>query len=532
MPLHSYELSQFGSAVSIHGNMIAIGAHGDNTDKDGNNTLFYSGSVYIYKKDSTNLFQLEEKLLPNTRNQNQSFGSAVALTDEHLLVGAFGESLDSLENNPLYHAGAVYVFKNCSASFFEITDTTCGSYTLNNETFYESGTYEQILRNEAGCDSILTLHLTIRDTFYYSQHVFVCKGNSIQVGTNTYTDTGIYLDTFKMINSCDSIIETRLSNYPSYNDTQIVSICFGDTFFVNNNHYFISGFYSDTLESVNGCDSIINTALTVLDTVHFIQNIAICQGDSFKVHLNNYTVSGTYYDTLVSSNGCDSIVTTQLTVKSKYQSQDSIFICSGESVIIDGREIYTSGIYTTVYQAANGCDSLVHTYLFVNPPINPEIQTKSTELVAYPSGATYQWIDCLRDEPIDGETNQTFTPQNNGEYAVILTVGDCTETSPCAKYNKQADIFLPTAFSPNGDGVNDVYSPVYQGWELRKMQVFNRWGEMLFESTSPNATWDGTYKGQPAPQGVYAILLVFQALETQGLAQTIEQKNVSVQLVR
>jgi gliding motility-associated-like protein len=538
--LHRTDWGTFGVSVSVYNDLIAVGANGDQTDENGNNPKNNSGAVYVYKQGENNRFHCIQKVVTNERptydwNGNDygiSLGGTVALTEDELLVGAGNDFTDSLGDNSIISAGALYVFKQCVPTKEEITDTSCGSYTLNGQTFTQSGTYEQILKNETGCDSILTLHLTIRDTFYFSQHVFVCKGNSIQVGTNTYSDTGIYIDTFTMANGCDSLVETRLAFYPSYNDTQIVSICFGDTLYVNNAYYLSSGFYSDTFQSVNGCDSIINTALTVLDTVHYMQNISICQGDSFKVHLRNYTSSGTYYDTLLSAKGCDSIVTTQLIVNSGSQSTDSVYICSGESVMIGGKEINTSGIYTMVYQANNGCDSIVHTHLYVHPPIIPEVQLNSTALIAYPSGATYQWLDCLYDDPIEGETAQTYTPYRNGEYAVMVTVGECTEITPCIKYSRQSEIYLPTAFSPNGDGLNDTYKPIYEGWLINKMSVFNRWGELIYESTDPNASWDGTYQGQPAPQGVYAILIVFQAMESKGSVQLIEQRNVSVQLLR
>ncbi|MEZ4686795.1 MAG: gliding motility-associated C-terminal domain-containing protein [Bacteroidia bacterium] len=64
-------------------------------------------------------------------------------------------------------------------------------------------------------------------------------------------------------------------------------------------------------------------------------------------------------------------------------------------------------------------------------------------------------------------------------------------------------LFAPTAFSPNGDGHNEVFivPTTYVG--AYKLEIFNRWGNKIFESTTPNEGWDGTYKGKNVPEGVY-----------------------------
>lgn len=66
-----------------------------------------------------------------------------------------------------------------------------------------------------------------------------------------------------------------------------------------------------------------------------------------------------------------------------------------------------------------------------------------------------------------------------------------------------AKLHLPTAFTPNGDGLNDTFGPVGEGIEGYKITVFNRWGEVIFSSRSVNEKWDGHHKGSPVPIGVY-----------------------------
>jgi gliding motility-associated-like protein len=70
------------------------------------------------------------------------------------------------------------------------------------------------------------------------------------------------------------------------------------------------------------------------------------------------------------------------------------------------------------------------------------------------------------------------------------------------------NINMPTAFSPNGDGLNDTFGLVGDGVETFRLLIFNRWGEIVFETTNRNERWDGLYKGITAPVGVYGYELI------------------------
>ena len=79
--------------------------------------------------------------------------------------------------------------------------------------------------------------------------------------------------------------------------------------------------------------------------------------------------------------------------------------------------------------------------------------------------------------------------------------------------DKSKDIIMPTGFTPNGDGINDVFSPL--GAQARyardyEMQVWNRWGEEVFRANEYIYGWDGTHKGTPAQTGVYAYILKYK----------------------
>lgn len=94
-----------------------------------------------------------------------------------------------------------------------------------------------------------------------------------------------------------------------------------------------------------------------------------------------------------------------------------------------------------------------------------------------------------------------------GNYSVSLVVIDPSGCSDSAgiiftiKANPQ--VFVPNAFSPNGDGLNDIFEPVTSDINHVKLQVFNRWGEMMYTGENYYAKWDGTFKGEIVAEGVY-----------------------------
>ncbi|HEX4887197.1 MAG TPA: PKD domain-containing protein [Luteibaculaceae bacterium] len=106
-----------------------------------------------------------------------------------------------------------------------------------------------------------------------------------------------------------------------------------------------------------------------------------------------------------------------------------------------------------------------------------------------------------------------FPEQDSGTYRADLKVTTrfgCTDsTAAIIRINGVTESFIPSAFTPNGDGVNDVFLPIHLGEkpEAYEMSIFNRWGERLFYSTNPYEPWDGTYQGEIAKSDTYMYLI-------------------------
>jgi gliding motility-associated-like protein len=96
--------------------------------------------------------------------------------------------------------------------------------------------------------------------------------------------------------------------------------------------------------------------------------------------------------------------------------------------------------------------------------------------------------------------NPVFRGNTDREYTITLTTeGGCiTVDTLLVMIVERAEIYVPTGFTPNGDGLNDELRPVLMGVnELRYFRVFNRWGQMVYETKTDKQGWNGMLKGQP-----------------------------------
>lgn len=141
-------------------------------------------------------------------------------------------------------------------------------------------------------------------------------------------------------------------------------------------------------------------------------------------------------------------------------------------------------------------------------PINNTYKCINTnhriELPVFP-GQTYTWFD-------QSSGNVKVFPRE-GKYFVKASTecGDTILRFEIMDTSCLCEFYVPNAFSPNNDGVNDVFGIEAQCNLIEyTLKIFNRWGEVLYESNNMNDVWDGTYKGELVPVGVYFYLLEFR----------------------
>ena len=250
-----------------------------------------------------------------------------------------------------------------------ITVCAGGSVTVDANTYNATSIYLDVYTAANGCDSTLITDLTVSPAITVSQTFMMCTGSSVTVGTNTYNTSGVYLDVFTAANGCDSTLTTNLTITDSIVVNQSMTICYGNSITVGANTYDTTGVYTDILTAIGGCDSTVVTALTVMAPIVASQNVTLCGGDTLFIAGNTYTTSGVYTDALTSVTGCDSTLTTNLTVMPVIATNQSITVCAGGSITVGGFIHFTSGTFTDVLTAMSGCDSTVTTNLTVSPAI-------------------------------------------------------------------------------------------------------------------------------------------------------------------
>ncbi|MBK9287779.1 MAG: gliding motility-associated C-terminal domain-containing protein [Flavobacteriales bacterium] len=238
--------------------------------------------------------------------------------------------------------------------------------------------------------------------------------------------------------------------------------------------------------------------------------------------------------------GCMAMDTVQVGITQLVQPDlgDDASLCAGDSLVLSvtpGTALVqwstgatsnsitatTSATYT-VTLTIDGCsasDAVELTFLPVIADIDlgPDrtlCPGQELELDAFVPGAAYEWST--------GGTDASLTILLPGTYSVTLsspcaTVMDTVLVTEggCAPF-----VHVPNSFTPNGDGINEVFAPLVVGSFIRyELTIFDRWGEAVFSSTEPGKAWDGLVRGTPVQDGVYVWTLAYKAVSDEGVDQ-------------
>jgi hypothetical protein len=226
---------------------------------------------------------------------------------------------------------------------------------------------DTLLASAKGCDSIITLNLTMKDTSSFNRYDTICSNQSLLFNGIPRNVAGIYKDTLVASNNCDSFVYLHLFIKPTTSKTIDTSICTKNPYFFNGFWRSTSGVYLDTLTNSKGCDSFITLNLTVKSNSTKTIDTAICSGLSYWFKGQNRTSTGTYRDTLINSVGCDSFVILNLTIKALSFTNLTATICDNQSYVFKGIPRNTAGIYKDTLVNSLACDSIVTLTLTVNP---------------------------------------------------------------------------------------------------------------------------------------------------------------------
>ncbi|MCR4663753.1 MAG: PKD domain-containing protein [Paludibacteraceae bacterium] len=349
-------------------------------------------------------------------------------------------------------------------------------YQIAGETFTVTGDYDIALQSYSGCDSIVTLHLDVGETYLRKEEGSFRRGSSYRWHWKWYKKGGVYYDTLQTVNGCDSVFELTLTEVeetsemydticyqPSYEfkghkfalpdvagregqkyidyvleyrdkeacanflmNLAIVpeaggavekydTIQEGQTYSFYGDELYKEGTYYKTVSNVYGCEQEITFHLAVLSFPINVTEAALCTSDAYTFRGKTYTEPGMYSDTVLTDRGIEAIYRLILTDNRKLTTEN-IQTTGSYSWPANGKTYTESGTYTAKLVSESGCDSIVTLNLGIGEKckIEKEIERSVCD------GESFSW---------DGTTcsagntyTKTYTSAGGCDSVVTLTV--------------------------------------------------------------------------------------------------------------
>jgi gliding motility-associated-like protein len=242
---------------------------------------------------------------------------------------------------------------------------------------------------------------------------------------------------------------------------------------------------------------------------------------------------GLFSVSVTNSEGCvviDSIMLDTFPSPDIWLGQDS-FVCEGGFLILDAGSMYPyytwqdgsnsnkyeavhAGIYVVGVKDQNQCTAWDSITLGSKP--KPEIKLSSQIKICEPDFELHVPGNFIFSSWQDGSQGTTYRVNDYGKYTINVTDENyCTASATVeVKNNCPGIIYVPNAFTPlNNDGINDIFYPVVRNIKSLNFQVYNRWGQLLFETMEVNQGWNGVYLGEHAISDVYVYKIKYTGMD-------------------
>jgi hypothetical protein len=307
----------------------------------------------------------------------------------------------------------------------DINVKSCDSFVSGGGIVYKtSGAYTEKYKTWRGCDSTINYNVTINKSTNSISQITACDSFENQKGQKFYS-SGSYVDTLKTISGCDSIVERKIQINYSLIKYDTINAC--DTAWINKKPYTQSEQLKFSYKTVNGCDSVHYILLNI--TKRKIQSkIGIgCQKFISESGME-YTEAGYYKEIFTAFSGCDSIVIYDVQLDVPFEKNDALEGC--KSIFFRDSTYYESQWVQWKGKTVGGCDSTINTYLNITVP-DVSVRLSHDTLYANGSSQSLQWLNCSDYSRVSNQTQYRFKPSSNGDYAVEVTLNKCVDTSNC-----------------------------------------------------------------------------------------------------
>lgn len=344
-----------------------------------------------------------------------------------------------------------------------------GTYTVN------------VVNEDNGCSASQSVVVTYDDsgeiTIEFGPNVSLCEGETLLLNPNNGNATYLWQDG---------------SSNPTFTVTT-------------------GGVYSVTVTN-GSCEGFDQITVSYTPDQFSTIDISICQGEMHTLPDGNQVAQvGTYIATISSPvTGCPQTITTNLTVLPLFTTQLQAAICQGESHLLPNNEsVSATGTYPVVFSSSNGCDSIVTTFLTVHPnptvtfswnPERPYLQDPNVQFTSETQFASsFAWDFGSQGTASIANPEFAFPNDAPGFYTVCLEAlsdfGCSTTDCRTVGVYSQMNFWCPNAFTPDSDDINDVFKPVLNGHDPKDylFEIFDRWGEKVFTTENPEMGWTGNH---------------------------------------
>ncbi len=498
-----------------------------------------AGMIWVIATDSCGITYSDTLIISNITSTEVNLGPNIALCEDDSVFLSGG-----IFDNYKWFKDDLLICNGCP----EITVHAA-----------EEGQYILLGSSDLGCFSIDTVNVSILENAQTFETVTICEGNSIEVFGQIISQDSSLSQNFIAANGCDSNHTISVEVLPIFQDEEIFFACNGDPINILGQDFFQDTVVFELSTSTNGCDSINQFNLFFQDEITISDSIVLCGNEFVLFFGDTITTTGSYEFIQVPLAGlCDTIF--QLTVESYELPNPDLAIsvpCPDENFgaleIINPQNNWLYSLDGTNYQASPFFENIpIGNYqLWVEDDfgctnqLTFEVQQQALIDIQMPTSINQNIGDTLLIPVNYSDTTNlifSWSPSENlscdncpfpsvtlqSSQSYTLTILDsigCEQTANIEIIvNDIPDVYIPNAFTPNGDTFNDRFTIFGNSLiaEVTYLRIFDRWGELVFEAQNftPNDEtkgWNGLLKGEAVLQGVYVYTCEIKTTRNQRL---------------
>lgn len=395
---------------------------------------------------------------------------------------------------------------------------------LNTFQVTQSGTYWVTASDQCGTYSDTIVVSTISDNLDLGPDTSICSGASLTLdattplgsyiwndnstsATNIISSAGTYWVVVNASNCVftDSIVVT-LEQLPSVNMGNDTTVCEGDVFSIVPSILFVDNYLWSTMDTTS--------SIAVYQSgVFWLEGTNACGSDTDSIAVTVEPIP--YFDLGNDTTLCEG---TSLLLTANVPSTTTIW---QDGSILNSFEVSQTGIYTAIVSGQTCSYKDTIQVSFTDPPfMELGADTSICEgeqyfLLIENSNGSIHWNN--------GSQESFLIISEEGTYSASVTnsCGQIQDEIEIQMINCSCDVYIPNSFTPNGGKFNEEFGPVHECEILvYDFKIYNRWGEVVFESSDPLEMWDATYQDKKVQVGTYTYKLIYSTNDEEGILMT------------